>query len=47
MKKDYLLATRKLAICRELNMKPNFSALAKETHINRHTLSDMFMKGGN
>ena len=42
MKKDYLLATRKLAICRELNMKPNFSALAKETHINRHTLSDMF-----
>lgn len=23
-------------------MKPNFSALAKETHINRHTLSDMF-----
>ena len=23
-------------------MKPNFSALAKETNINRHTLSDMY-----
>ena len=42
MEKNYSLATRKLAICREYNMKPNFSALAKETNINRHTLSDMY-----
>lgn len=42
MEKDFRLAARKIAICREVNMKPNFSALAKETNINRHTLSDMY-----
>ena len=42
MKKDYALAMRKIAICKEINVKPNFTALSRETNINRHTLSDMY-----
>ena len=39
MKKDYALAMRKITICKEINVKPNFTALSRETNINRHTLS--------
>ena len=40
--KDYALAMKYLANFEEMKMKPNFSTLAKKTHINRHTLSNMY-----